>query len=375
MLKRMLVMIGIALLVLATIGFVKFRQIQVAMAQGSSWSPPPEAVTTMTTEAVTWDKTVNAIGSVAAVNGVVVSADLPGVVESIDFESGRSVAAGAVLLRQDTRQERATAAAAAARRDLAKLNWDRAQGLFKEGVLSQEEYDTARASLDEAEAMVNETHATIDRKTIRAPFSGVLGIRQAHLGQYLAQGAPIVPLQSLDPIHVDFAVPQQELSRMTMGSVVRVTSDGVVGAAFEGKVTALDSVVDAGTRNVEVQATLANPGRTLRPGMFVRVEVVLPATAQVVSVPSSAVLYAPYGDSVFIVETMKDPKGKEYLGVRQQVVKLGRARGDLVEIVTGVKPGEQVATSGVFKLRNGAAVLVNNEVQPASSQTPTPAES
>jgi membrane fusion protein (multidrug efflux system) len=375
MLKRMLVMLGIAVLVLATVGFVKFRQVQAAIAQGSSWSPPPEAVTTMKTEAVTWDQTVNAIGSVAAVNGVVVSADLPGVVESIDFESGRSVAAGAVLLRQDTRQERAQSAAAVARRDLAKLNWDRAQGLFKEGVLSQEEYDTARASLDEAEAVVNETHATIDRKTIRAPFSGVLGIRQAHLGQYLAQGAPIVPLQSLDPIHVDFAVPQQELSRMTMGSVVRVTSDGVVGAAFEGKVTALDSVVDAGTRNVEVQATLANPGRTLRPGMFVRVEVVLPAPVQVVSVPSSAILYAPYGDSVFIVETLKDPKGKEYLGVRQQVVKLGRARGDLVEILTGVKPGEQVATSGVFKLRNGAAVLVNNEVQPASSQTPTPAES
>ena len=375
MLKRMLLMIAIALTIVAAIGFVKFQQIKAAIAQGSAWTPPPEAVTTLTTAAETWDQTVNAIGSVTAVHGVVVSADLPGVVESIEFESGRQVAEGAILLRQDTRQEKAQAAAAAARRDLARLNWERAQGLHKEGVLSQAEYDTARAGLDEAEASVSEARATIDRKTIRAPFSGVLGIRQANLGQYLAQGAPIVPLQSLDPIFVDFSVPQQDLVRVTLGSKVRVTNEAVPGASFEGKITAVDSVVDASTRNVVVRATLPNPGHALHPGMFARVEVILPTPTQVVSVPSSAILYAPYGDTVFIVETMKDPKGKEYLGVRQQVVKLGRARGDLVEVLSGIKPGEQVATSGVFKLRNGAAVLINNDVQPGANPAPKPQES
>ena len=375
MLKRMLIMIGVVVVVLSGVGFWKLRQIQAGMAMGAAWTPPPEAVTTLVAESAAWDRTVNAIGTVKAVHGVVVSADMPGIVESIDFESGKWVTAGAVLLRLDTRQERAQAAAAAARRDLAKLNWDRAQGLFKEGVMSQAEYDTARAGLDEAEASVNEARATIDRKTIRAPFSGVLGIRQANLGQYLSQGAPIVPLQSLDPIHVDFAVPQQDLASMAIGSLVRVAGDAIAGDAIEGKVTAVDSVIDPDTRNIGVQATFANSRRLLRPGMYVRVEVILPAPAPVIAVPSSGVLYAPYGDSVFIVETMKDPKGNDYLGVRQQLVKLGRARGDMVEVISGVKAGEQVATSGVFKLRNGAAVLVNNDVQPAASTTPNPPES
>lgn len=375
MLKRMLIMIGAVVIVLSGVGFWKLRQTQAGMAQMAAWTPPPEAVTTLVAESTLWDLTVNAIGTVSAVQGVTVSADLPGVVESLHFESGRPVAAGTVLLRQDTRQEKAQAAAAAARRDLARMNWERAQGLFKEGVLSQEEYDTARAGLDEAEAAVNEARASIDRKTIRAPFSGMLGIRQAHLGQYLAQGAPIVSLQSLDPVHVDFSVPQQDLARVTVKSRVRVTTDADAGASLEGTVTALDSLIDATTRNVEVQATLANPGLLLRPGMYVQVEVILPAPAPVIAVPSSGIVHAPYGDSVFIVETMKDPKGNDYLGVRQQMVKLGRARGDMVEVISGVKAGEQVATSGVFKLRNGAAVLVNNEVQPAASTTPNPPES
>ncbi|HKQ97707.1 MAG TPA: efflux RND transporter periplasmic adaptor subunit [Candidatus Polarisedimenticolia bacterium] len=375
MLKRMLLMIGVVVLVLAAIGLFKYQQFQAGMAQMSAWAPPPEAVTTITAQEATWDQTVNAIGSVAAVHGVVVSADLPGVVESINFESGRSVQAGTVLVRLDTRQERAQAAAAEARRDLTRLEWDRAQGLHKEGVMSQSDYDIARANLDEAEAMVSDTRAAIDRKTIRAPFSGMLGIRQANLGQYLAQGAPIVPLQSLDPIYVGFSVPQQDLARVTIGSRVRATGDALKDATFEGKVTALDSVIDAGTRNVGVQATFPNPNRLLRPGMYVQVEVILPAPQPVIPLPSSAILYAPYGDSIFIVETMKDPQGKEYLGVRQQVVKLGRSRGDLIEVTTGLKAGEQVATSGVFKLRNGAAVVVNNDVQPGASANPKPAES
>jgi membrane fusion protein (multidrug efflux system) len=375
MLKRMLLMLVAVVTLLGVIGFVKFRQVQEAMAQGASFQAPPEAVTTIVATRETWEQTLDAIGTVTAVNGVVVSADLSGIVESITFDSGRQVAAGAILVRLDTRQEKAQRAAAEARLALARANFERARGLREEGVVSQADLDAARAELDVGEASVGEIAATIDRKTIRAPFAGVLGIRQVHLGQYLAGGDPIVPLESLDPIHVDFSVPQQELTRVTVGGTVRVSIEGPPTVSFDGRVTAINAVVDAATRNVQVQATLANPGHRLHPGMFVRAQVVLPESAAVVALPASAILYAPYGDTVFIVETMKGPDGKEYLGVRQQVVKLGSGRGDQVAVLSGVSAGAQVVTSGVFKLRNGAAVFVNNETQPGNDPAPKPQES
>jgi membrane fusion protein (multidrug efflux system) len=375
MLKRMLLMLLAMALFLGAIGFFKFRQVQEAIAQGSSFQPPPEAVTTVIAPREDWEEVIEAIGTVTAVNGVMVSADLPGIVETIAFESGRKVAAGDLLVRLDTRQEKAQLAAAMAQRDLARLNFDRAQGLRAEGVMSQADYDAAKAALDQAEASVGEIRATIDRKTIRAPFAGVLGIRQVHLGQYLSGGTAVVPLQSLDPIHVDFAVPQQDLARVTVGGTVRITTDSLPGEVVQGKVTAIDAIIDTATRNVQVQATLANEGHRLRPGMFVRAKVVLPQTTSVVALPASAILYAPYGDSVYIVEKMKRPDGAEYLGVRQQVVRLGAGRGDQIAVLSGVKPGEEVVTSGVFKLRNGAAVVVNNETRPANSPAPTPQES
>jgi membrane fusion protein (multidrug efflux system) len=368
-------MIVTVILFLGVIGFVKFRQVQAAIAQYSSFQPPPEAVTTVVAAQQDWEQTVSAIGSVTPVNGVTVSADLAGVVRAIEFESGRSVKAGDVLVRLDVRQEQAQLSSAQAQLNLARLNFDRAKGLRSEGVLSQADYDSAKAELDKADASVKEIQATIDRKTITAPFSGVLGIRQIHLGQYLSEGAPIVPLQSLDPIHVDFGVPQQALASIKVGGVIRVTTDGLGATAFEGKITAIDSVVDAATRNAQVQATLANPNHQLHPGMFVKADAILPASTQVIAIPTSAIRYAPYGDSVFVVEQVKNPKGEEYLGVRQQVVKLGEARGDQVAVLSGLKPGEQIVTSGVFKLRNGAAVLVNNEVQPGNSPAPKPEES
>lgn len=373
--KRMLLMIVTVIVFLGVIGFVKFRQVQAAIAQYSSFQPPPEAVTTVVAAQQDWELAVSAIGSVTPVNGVTVSADLAGVVRSIEFESGRSVKKGDVLVRLDVRQEQAQLSSAQAQLNLAHLNYDRAKGLRTEGVLSQADYDTAKAELDKADASVKEIQATIDRKTISAPFSGALGIRQVHLGQYLAEGAPIVPLQSLDPIHVDFGVPQQSLANIKVGGPIRVTTDGLGATAFEGKITAIDSVVDSATRNAQVQATLANPNHQLHPGMFVKADAILPATSQVIAIPTSAIRYAPYGDSVFVVEQVKGPKGNEYLGVRQQVVKLGEARGDQVAVLSGLKAGEQVVTSGVFKLRNGAAVLVNNEVQPGNNPTPRPEES
>ncbi len=373
--KRMLLMIVTVIVFLGVIGFVKFRQVQAAIAQYSSFQPPPEAVTTVVAARQDWEQTVSAIGSVTPVNGVTVSADLAGVVRSIEFESGRSVKNGDVLVRLDVRQEQAQLSSAQAQLNLAHLNYDRAKGLRSEGVLSQADYDTAKAELDKADASVKEIQATIDRKTISAPFSGALGIRQIHLGQYLAEGAAIVPLQSLDPIHVDFGVPQQSLASIKVGGPIRVTTDGLGATAFEGKITAIDSIVDSATRNAQVQATLANPNHQLHPGMFVKADAILPATSQVIAIPTSAIRYAPYGDSVFVVEQVKGPKGQEYLGVRQQVVRLGEARGDQVAVLSGLKAGEQVVTSGVFKLRNGAAVLVNNEVQPGNNPTPKPEES
>jgi membrane fusion protein, multidrug efflux system len=302
-----------------------------------------------------------------------VSADLPGTVAKINFDSGKPVRAGDILVELDTRQERAQLAEAIADRDLARINYGREQQLVKEGVVPQSDYDNAFAQQKNTEAKVGEIQATIDRKTIRAPFSGILGLRQIDLGQYLAAGQSIVPLQSLNPIYVNFGVPQQEAPRVQVGRTVRVTSDDVRGLQFSGHVTAVDSVVDQTTRNIQVQATLPNPGDKLRPGMFVQVSVGVGANQDVISLPASAIAYAPYGDSVYVVTDQKDAKGNRT--VRQQFVKVQGARGDLVGIISGLNPGDEVVSSGAFKLRNGAPVVVNNSVPVPSSAKPNPEES
>jgi membrane fusion protein (multidrug efflux system) len=375
MVRRMLVMLTATLAIVAGLGFVKFKQIQTAIAQGAAFQPPPEAVTTIVAGQEQWPSTLTAIGTVAAVRGVTVSADLPGVVERITFESSQAIREGDVLATLDTRQERAQLAAAEAQRELARINFERMQGLLNEKVVSQAEFDRAQADQRQADARVGEIHAAIGRKTIKAPFSGVLGIRHANLGQYLSGGDPIVTLQSLNPIYVNFGVPQQAIAQVRAGRAVRVTAEGLDGDGFSGQITAIDSVVDESTRNVTAQATLANPGAKLRPGMFVQASVVVGASDAVVSLPASSIEHAPYGDSVFVVTELKDPKGAPYRGVRQQFVKLGTARGDQVHIVSGVKPGDEVVTSGVFKLRNGAAVHVNNKVRPGNSLSPKPENS
>jgi membrane fusion protein (multidrug efflux system) len=371
--KRMIVMLIAVIAFVAAIGAIKFSQVRTAMAQGASFQPPPEAVTTTTARREEWPSTIASIGTVVAVQGVTVSADLPGIVEKIAFESGQRVRAGDLLVKLDTSQEQAQLAAADSQRDLARLNLERMRGLRDSGVISQSDYDRAAAELTQGEARVGEIRATMERKTIRAPFSGLLGIRQVNLGQYLAGGDPVVPLQSIHPVYVDFSVPQQEMGQLRAGAAVSLNAKGGIQAT--GRITAVDSVIDEATRNVRVQATFANADGRLRPGMFVDTQVVLGEGQTVVPLPASAISYAPYGDSVFIVEEVKGPDGKPYRGVRQQFVKLGRSRGDLVAVVSGVRPGEEVVTSGVFKLRNGAAVLVNNAIQPASSLAPQPADS
>lgn len=375
MAKRMVLMLAVMFSIIGALGLVKFKQIQTAMAQGAAFQPPPEAVTTIVAQEEEWPSTLRAIGTMTAVQGVTVSADLPGTVDRIAFDSGRSVRKGDVLAELDTRQERAQLAAIEAQRELARLNYNRLKGLLSERVISQAEFDRAAAEQKQTDAQVGEILATIERKTIRAPFSGVLGIRQVNLGQYLAAGDPLVPLQSLHPIYVNFGVPQQDLAQVRVGHKVRLSANDLAGVELAGRVTALDSVVDQTTRNVQVQATLDNPAGTLRPGMFVQAELSLGTSRSIVALPASAISYAPFGDSVFIVTDLKGDNGHPYRGVRQQFVKLGAARGDQIAIVSGIKPGEEIVTSGVFKLRNGAAVHVNNKVQPANKRAPKPEDS
>jgi membrane fusion protein (multidrug efflux system) len=354
---------------------MKFLQIQAAIAQGASYQPPPEAVTTVVTHQVTWPVTLSAIGTVAAVHGVTVSADLPGVVVSIDFESGRSVGEGDVLARLDTSQERAQLAAAEAQRELARLNLERMRMLKEKRVAADAEYDRSEAEFKQAEARVGEIRATIERKTIRAPFAGALGIRQINQGQYLTAGDPVVPVQSMDPVYVNFSLPQQDVGALRVGAEVRVTADSIAIVNSVGKITAINSVIDEATRNVQVQATLRNPHGRLRPGMFVGVQVLLGISKPVIALPASAISHAPYGNSVFVIGDMEGPNGTKYRGARQQFVKLGEGRGDQVAVVSGLNPGDEVVTSGVFKLRNGAAILVDNRVQPANSPTAKPEDS
>ena len=373
--KRMILALVAMAVFIAAIGFVKMRQVQAGMAQNASFQPPPEAVTTVRATQDQWPATVEAIGTVEAVQGVMVAADLPGLVSRIEFDSGRKVRKGEVLVRLDTRQEQAQLTAANAQTSLSNVNFERMRGLREKGITSQAELDRAAAEHKQATARTGEMQAAIGRKTIRAPFSGVLGIRQVNLGQYLNPGDPIVSLQSLDPIYVNFAVPQQQVAELQVGREVGVTAEGTTKLRGAGKITAINSVVDEATRNIEVQATLPNPDGVLRPGMFVRAQVVLGEATPIIALPASAINYAPYGDSVFIVGPMKSPDGKTYNGVRQQFVKLGASRGDQVAVVSGVKPGDEVVSSGVFKLRSGAAVVVNNKIQPSNNPAPKPEDS
>ena len=374
MAKRMFLVLGVMAILLTALGFLKFKQIETAV-HASAFQPPPEAVTTIVVQREQWPATMSAIGSMEAVHGVTVSADLPGTVAKIDFDSGKAVQVGDVLIELDTRQERAQLAALEAQRDLARVNFERSQKLAAQGVISRVDFDQATAQQKSTEANVAEIRATIERKTIRAPFTGILGIRKVNLGQYLSAGSAIVSLQSLNPIYVNVGVPQQAAGQVPVGRKLRITTENVAGKVFTGAVTAIDSIIDEGTRNVQIQATLSNPRGELRPGMFVQVELPLGASRPVISLPASAISYAPYGDSVYVVTDLKDPKGTTYRGVRQQFVKVEGSRGDQVGIVSGLNPGDEVVSSGVFKLRNGAAVQVNNKVQPDNNPAPKPEDS
>ncbi len=370
MLKKFIIALAGFAVVVFALGAVKVAQIKELSSMPHVM--PAMAVTSTEAKAVTWDRVISAIGTLAPVEGVTVAADADGTIVKIAADSGALVKAGDLLIGLDTTVEMAQLAAAEASAALAKLQFDRASELVAKQTISKSEFDVATAQLNQAGANVAALKATIEKKHVRAPFDGRVGIRFVNLGQFVARGRALVPLQKLDPIYVNFSIPQQQLGALSIGQKISVTADAS-GRPYEGKISAINSEVDASTRNISVQAVLANPEEKLRSGMFVQVEVALPAGAPQIALPATAIAYAPYGNSVYVIEKMKGKDGKEYLGVRQQIVRLGVARGDLVAIEEGLKPGEQVVTAGVFKLRNGAPVQVNNAVQPTSSATPKPA--
>lgn len=352
---------------------VKRSQIQKIGRAYASMPQPPTVVTASPAKEVSWENIVSTTGSIAPVQGVTVGAQLGGMVVNIAFEAGAAVKKGDVLVKLDTTVEEAQLDAARAAAALAKANLQRARELRANNTNSAAELDAADAQAKQADAQVENLQAVIDKKTVRAPFSGRLGIRLVNLGQILKEGDPIVELQTLDPIFVNFSLPQQQLSELTVGSVVRLHLDAALGQTFEGKVTAINPVVDSVTRNVRVQATLQNHEEKLRAGMFADVDVVLPNSKQVLMIPATAVLYAPYGDTVFVVEDQKDEKtGKTAQVLRQQVIRIDESRGDFVAVGDGLKAGEMVVTSGAFKLRKGMPVVIDNTVAPKPELAPKP---
>lgn len=366
--------LGMILLIAGIAGW-KALQISKAIAMGKAFRMPPDAVTSLVVKESETAPFLETVGSLASPQGVMLGADLPGTISEILFESGSHATNGQILVRLDTRLEEAQLRTAKARLELARQNLDRARDLGAKRVIAQSALDEAKSQYDAAQSSVDETQAMIDRKTIRAPFAGDLGIRQVNSGQYLKSGDQIVQLESLDPIYVNFALPQQNLGNLAVGQKLLVRADGIPEKAFPGTITAINSAVDTSTRNIQVQGTVANPGHLLRSGMFAGVRVTLPNLEKAIMVPATAIQYAPYGDSLFVIETMKDPEGKEYLGVREQTVVLGKTQGDQVAVLKGLKPGDRIATSGTFKLHHGGAVKVNDAVQPGNNPAPKPQDS
>ncbi len=368
--------VGIIVLI-GVLGGVKGLQINRMIAQGKQYVPPPETVTTAAVASATWPSVLTAVGSLEAVQGVMVTAELSGKVVKIDFEPGRAVNAGDLLVQQDLTSETAQLRSAEASMELTRLNFERARELLPENVITRSTYDSVEAEFKQAAAQVDAIRATIAKKTIRAPFAGRLGLRLVNLGQTLNDGEPIVSLQSMDPVFINFQLPQQELAKIRRGLVVRLTSDALPGEVIEGGITAINPQVDSATRNVRVQATVANTRELLRPGMFVNVAVMLPETQTVLTIPATAVLYAPYSDSVFIVEEPGTDTGTGVTSgsvARQQFLRLGEKRGDYIAVLSGLKEGETVVSTGAFKLRNGQAVVVDNTLAPDFKLAPHPEE-
>jgi len=365
---------GTALLVILGL-IAAVKGLQIAALISAKGSTPLESVSTAEAKLETWQQTLTSVGSLSAVQGVTVAAELDGKIVEVAFEAGRAVKAGDLLVRQDTAVEEAMLRSADAGVELSRINLERTRELLAKATVSQSQLDSDAATYKQALAAADNIRATIAKRTIKAPFSGRLGIRLVNLGQNLKAGDAIVSLQALNPIFVDFYLPQQELTQIATGLSVRISGDAVAGNPVEGKITAISPDVDASTRNVRVQATVDNSGEHLHPGMYVDVAVELPGADKVLTIPSTAVLYAPFGDSVYIVEKKPDASGAVQSVVRQQIVRLGVHKGDFVAVSSGLKAGDTIVTSGVFRLRPGSAVNVNNAEAPRAELAPRPSDS
>ncbi len=374
MTKRIVFTIFALLLVIGLLAGIKYLQIRRMIEQGKQFVPPPAVVTTAVAERQSWEMTLTATGSLSAERGVTVAAEIPGKVVEIAFRSGDTVRKGDLLVRLDTASEEAQLRAAEAAVDLARINLERARDLIRRNSMAKAGFDTARSTFRQARAQADSIRATIAKKQIRAPFSGRLGVRLVNPGQVLAAGDPVVSLQSLRKLQVDFYLPQQELDRLATGLTVRIQT-GSQGETREGRITVINPEVDPATRNILVRAIIPDTGDArLLPGMFVSVTVVLPGQEPVLAIPATAVQYAPFGDSVFVVEE-KEKKGSGHLAVRQQFVRLGRTRGDFIAVRSGLEAGQIVVSTGVFKLRNGQAVVVDNTLSPHFRLNPQPPDS
>jgi len=376
MLKKILIA-GIAItLLVSVIVLVKLGQFGAMEEAASKMVFPPETVTATTASDAQWEQFIPATASVSAVQGVLASAEAGGRVTKIMFDSGDSVIEGQVLVQLDISSEKAQLASNKASASQARAELKRVRSLIAKNLISEDAVDRAITHVKETEAQVEVVKASLDKKTIRAPFAGRLGIRQINQGQILSIGDPIVALQMLSRVYVDFSVPQQRMLQIARDMKVRVKSDATPGEVFNGNITAVNLEVDPVTRNVQVRARVENPEEKLRTGMFVNVELILPDTQKVLPIPATAVLYAPFGNSVFIIDEKKNEEtGETQKVLRQQFVILGRARGDYVDVTDGLKNGETVVTSGVFKLRSGSQVVIDNTLAPKASLEPNPKDS
>jgi len=364
-------------LLIAIGGFVfGIKVLQIGKMMSTPMVMPPTTVSSAVVKEEDWAPTLSAIGSVSAVQGAVVSTELGGVVAEIDFQNGGVAKKGDVLMRLDSSAEEAQLHTAEADLELAKANLERERDLVTRKVVSKQELDAAQSTFGQKQGAVDNMRAFITKKQVRAPFDGMLGIRQVNVGQMINSGQQVVQLTALDKVYVDLALPQQTLPQLATGYEARVHADALAGHEFKGIVSAINSMVDPVTRNVGVQATLENPDHALHPGMFVKVDVILPQKSKTIVIPGSAVSYAPYGNSVFVIDKKKDPKtGKESESLRQAFVRIGEARGDFVAITEGLKPGDVVVSTGVFKLRNGMPVVINNDLAPKPQLNPKPQDS
>jgi membrane fusion protein (multidrug efflux system) len=381
-LRTYLLVVAGLLVVVGLLGGIKGAQIGKLIGMGKQFQamgPPPEAVGSATATAETWETAVSAVGSISSLRNVAVSAEVPGTVSKIRFESGQIAKEGQVLVELDAEVERAQLASADARRDLAARNAERSRKLAAGNVISKAQLDDVEAQSKAATTDTAALRAQVERKIIRAPFRGRLGIRAVNVGQYLTPGTTVTTIDALGGTFVDFTLPQEELSVVSVGLPVRVTMEGTK-ESLNGTISAIDPTVDAATRNVKVRAAIPELPGTPRPGSFVTVDVIKPTKAAVVAVPATAIVHASYGDSVFVIEDKKpgspgmdkSPTGKPVKIARQQFVRTGAARGDFVAITKGVTAGQQLVSAGAFKLRNNAPIVVDNTVQAKPQLAPNP---